>query len=64
MFHDDGTYFYYFKKGIKHGLNLESLNAKVLNKTVTLHLPKLIFDRSKSIARLAVEDEIIFTEFD
>jgi len=47
------------------GLNLDSLNAIVLNKTVTLHLPKLLggLVTSEHIAQLKVGEEIIFTEF-
>ena len=33
------------------GLNLDSLNAKVLNKTVTLHMPKLWLGTSEHIAQ-------------
>ncbi|GAB4158812.1 MAG: hypothetical protein Tsb0033_12500 [Winogradskyella sp.] len=54
---------YYINRGLEQGLNLDSLNAKVLNKTVTLHLPILAFGPSTHIAQLAVEDEILFTEF-
>lgn len=47
------------------GLNLDSLNVKVLNKTVTLRLPKLLggLVTSEQIAQLKVGKEIIFTEF-
>ncbi|WP_412559778.1 hypothetical protein [Winogradskyella sp. MIT101101] len=55
---------YYINRGIESGLNLDSLNAKVLNKTVTLHLPKMIYGPSKHIAQLAIEDHILYTEFD
>lgn len=61
---DDGTDHYYINRGLEYGLNLDSLNAKVLNKTVTLHLPKLWLGTSEHIAQLAVGDEIIYTEFD
>lgn len=54
---------YYINRGIESGLNLDSLNYKVLNKTVTLHLPKMIYGPSKHIAQLAMNDEIIYTEF-
>ncbi|MEM5563684.1 hypothetical protein WNY78_01140 [Psychroserpens sp. AS72] len=54
---------FYINRGLENGLNLDSLNAKVLNKTVTLHLPKLFYGTSKHIAQLAIDDEIIFTEF-
>ena len=57
--------YFYINRGLERGLNLETLNAKVLNKTVTLHLPKLLGGAvtSEHIAQLALEDEIIFTEF-
>lgn len=54
---------YYINRGMEQGLNLDSLNAKVLNKTVTLHLPILAFGPSNHIAQLAVNGEILFTEF-
>lgn len=56
---------YYINRGIELGLNLDSLNAKVLNKTVTLHLPKLLggLVTSEHIAQLKVGEDIIFTEF-
>ncbi|WP_439150952.1 hypothetical protein [Winogradskyella sp.] len=54
---------FYINRGIESGLNLDSLNAKVLNKTVTLHLPKMIYGPSKHIAQLALKDEVIYTEF-
>lgn len=63
VFLDDGTDFYYINRGLERRLILDSLNAKVLNKTVTLHLPKLIFGTSEHMAQLAIDDEIIFTEF-
>jgi len=50
VFHDDGTDYYYINRGLQQGLNLDSLNAKVLNKTVTLHLPKMLFGTSEHIA--------------
>lgn len=64
VFHDDGTDYYYINRGLQQGLNLDSLNAKVLNKTVTLHLPKMLFGTSEHIAQMALGDDIIFTEFD
>ncbi|WP_452224911.1 hypothetical protein [Lacinutrix chionoecetis] len=56
---------YYINRGLQRGLNLESLRSKVLNKTVTLHLPKLLGGRisSENIAQIAVGNNIIFTEF-
>jgi len=64
VFHDTGADYYYINRGLEQGLNLDSLNAKVLNKTVTLHLPKLMFGASEHIAQLVIGDDIIFTEFD
>jgi len=63
VFHDDGTDFYYINRGIELGLNLDSLNAKVLNKSVTLHVPKLVYGNSRHITQMAIGDEIIYTEF-
>lgn len=56
---------FYINRGLEQGLNLDSLNAKVLNKTVTLHLPKLLggIAISEHIAQITVSDEILFTEF-
>ena len=58
VFHDDGTDFYYINRGLERGLNLDSLNAKVLNKRVTLHLPKLFGGvvTSEHIAQLAIDN--------
>ena len=65
MFHDDNKDFYYINRGLELGLNLDSLNAKVLNKTVTLHLPQLFggLVTSEHFVELKVGEEIIFTEF-
>ncbi len=56
---------YYINRGLERGLNLDSLNAKVLNKTVTLHLAKILggFVTSEHIAQLSVDGQIIYTEF-
>jgi len=64
VFSDTHGDHYYINRGLERGLNLDSLNAKVLNKTVTLYLPKLWFGTSEHIAQLAIDGEIIFTEFD
>ena len=42
VFYDRGTDYFYINRGLQQGLNLDSLNAKVLNKTVTLHLAKIL----------------------
>jgi len=58
----DGDH-YYINRGLERGLNLETLSTSVLNKTVTLHLPKLWLGTSEHIAQLKVSDNVIFTEF-
>ena len=65
VFRDDNKDSYYINRSLELGLNLDSLNAKVLNKTVTLHLPQLFggLVTSEHIAQLKVGEEIIFTEF-
>ena len=64
VFHDDGTDFYYINRGLEQGLNLDSLKTKVLNKTVTLHLAKVLGGiTSEHISQMALGDEIIYTEF-
>ena len=64
VFHDDGTDYFYINRRLEYGLNLDSLNAKVLNKTVTLHLAKIMGGiTSEHISQLAIGDEIICTEF-
>ena len=64
VFSDEWGDKYYINRGLEQGLNLDSLNAKVLNKTVTLHLPKLWLGTSEHIAQLSIDDKIIYTEFD
>ena len=65
-FRDTNDKSYYINRGLEQGLNLEELNTKVLNKTVTLHLAKVLAGTSTSnhISQLAIGDEIIFTEFE
>ena len=64
VFSDTHGDHYYINRGLERGLNLDSLRAKVLNKKVTLHLPKLMLSTSEHIAQLAIEDAIIYTEFE
>ena len=66
VFHDNGGDKYYINRGLERGLNLDNLNTTVLNKTVTLHLAKVLggMATSEHISQLAVGDTIIFTEFD
>ncbi|WP_299114648.1 hypothetical protein [uncultured Winogradskyella sp.] len=64
VFYDDGTEFYYINRGLEQGLNLDSLKTKVLNKTVTLHLAKVLGGiTSEHISQMTLGDEIIYTEF-
>lgn len=65
MFSDAQGDHYYINRGLERGLNLDSLNAKVLNKTVTLHLAKILggFVTSEHISQITVDGDIIFTEF-
>lgn len=66
VFQDTSGDRYYINRGLEHGLNLDSLNVAVLNKTVTLHLAKILEGAATSehISQLALNDAIIFTEFD
>jgi len=63
VFNESSKDNFYINRGLENGLNLDSLNANILNKTVTLHLPKLFYGTSNHIAQLAIDNEIIFTEF-
>ncbi len=65
VFHNEGKdQFYYINRGLEQGLNLDSLKTKVLNKTVTLHLAKVLGGRTSShIAQLAFNNDVIYTEF-
>ena len=65
VFVDAGGDRYYINRGIEQGLNLQDLNASVLNKTVTLHLANVLggLVTTEHITQLAVNDNIIFTEF-
>ena len=66
IFHSSDGDQFYINRGLKKGLNLDSLNAAVLNKTVTLHLARLFGGAisSEHIAQLAINDSIIYTEFE
>ena len=55
--------FYYINRGLERGLTLAEMEQKVLNKKVTLHLANTLMGTSNHIAQLAVENEIVFTEF-
>jgi len=64
VFKDNGIDFYYINRGLERGLSVDSLRLLLLNKKVTLHLPKLWLGTSKHIAQLALGDDVIFTEFE
>ena len=55
--------FYYINRGLERGLTLAEMEEKVLNKKVTLHLANTLIGTSRHIAQLAVENEVVFTEF-
>lgn len=60
---DNGTDAYYINRGLENGLTIEGLKATVLNKKVTLHLPKFTIGTSEHIAQLAIGNDLIYTEF-
>ncbi|MFP4844857.1 hypothetical protein [Winogradskyella sp. PE311] len=65
VFHSNEFKSFYINRGLEQGLNLDSLKRKVLNKTVTLHLAKIMGGvTSNHISQMALSDTIIFTEFD
>ena len=55
--------FYYINRGLEQGFTLQGMEQKVLNKKVTLHLANTVMGMSNHIAQLALEDEVVFTEF-
>ena len=61
VFYDNKGDRFYINSGLEQGLNLDSLNANVLNKSVTLHLAKVLdgMTTSQHIAQLAVREIII-----
>ena len=64
VFRDKGGDMYYINRGLEQGLTISDLQDRVLNKKVTLHLPVLLMGTSEHIAQLAVDEAIVFTEFD
>lgn len=65
VFHNAEGDFYYINRGLEQDYTVEGLKKKVLNKKVTLHLPRIMYGKFESnhIAQLKLGDEIIFTEF-
>ncbi len=55
--------FYYINRGLEQGYTINGMEQKVLNKKVTLHLANTAMGTSNHIAQLALEDEVVFTEF-
>ena len=60
---DEGTDYYYINRGLEKGMHLEDLKANLLNKKVTLHLPKFWFVTSEHIAQLKINNTIVYSEF-
>lgn len=56
--------FYYINRGLEQGLDLGQLQDQLLNKKVNLHLAKTMAGTSNHIAQLAVDGEVVYTEFD
>lgn len=64
VFEEANGDFYYINRGLEQGLTLEGLEKKLLNKEITLHVFELWFGvESEHISRLALGDEIVFSEF-
>ena len=65
VFHSTNGDYFYINRGLEQGLNLEELNNLVLNKSVTLHLAKVLGGSvvSEHISQLTLNDSIIYTEF-
>jgi len=60
---DNGTDFYYINRGLEKELSIEDLNKILLNKKVTLHLPKYWIGTSEYIAQITLDDAVVYTEF-
>ncbi len=63
IFAEENGDFYYINRGLERGYSLKEMEQLVLNKTVTLHLPKLITGNSNHIAQLVIDDQVIYSEF-
>ena len=56
--------FYYINRGLERGLKFSQLENMVMGKKITLYLYKFWFGhQSNHISQLALDDEILFTEF-
>jgi hypothetical protein len=63
VFKHSDTDSYYINRGLEKGLNIEELKTKLLNKKVTLHLPKFPIGTSEHIAQLSINNNVIYSEF-
>jgi len=64
VFEDTQGDLYYINRGLKYtDLTIEKLNKQILNKKVTLHLPKFLIGTSEHIAQLQVNNIVLYTEF-
>ncbi|KAA3620963.1 MAG: hypothetical protein DWP94_11355 [Flavobacterium sp.] len=63
VFAEENGDFYYINRGLEQGFTLSEMEEIVLNKKVTLHLAKVITGTSNHIAQLALEEDVIYTEF-
>ena len=63
VFAEENGDFYYINRGLEQGFTLSEMEETVLNKKVTLHLAKVITGTSNHIAQLALEEDVIYTEF-
>ncbi len=63
VFKDEGNNRYYINRGLEFGLRLKDLKQVVLNKKVTLHLPKFWIGTSEQIAQLKLDEDILYSEF-
>lgn len=63
VFKDAGADFYYINRGLEKGLDIEKLKTQLLNKKVTLHLPKFPIGTSEHIAQLSLNNTVVYSEF-
>ena len=60
---DTGGDHYYINKDLENNLNVTELSKQILDQKVTLHLPKYSIGTSEHVAQLALNDTILYTEF-
>lgn len=64
VFSESNGDFYYINRGLEQGMTIEGMKEKALNKEVTLHIAPILAGAPRHIAQLAVDGDIIYTEFD